>query len=769
MVEGPLDGLRVLDLSSGIPGAYAARMLSDAGAEIVRAEIGDGDPLRGSALYEFLHHSQSVVEVPTLAEARELIDAADAVIVGPGVEGAREVVPTVGQVVVAITPYGLHGPGAAKPASDLVLQAESGGLATRGLPHEPPFQAGGLTNEWIAGAYAAAAALAAWRSVRAGGTDGELVDVSMLEAAHIAGAAYSPLSHLMAGSPPIAAPARVVETVEIHPTLDGWVGFTTNSAQQFQDFLVLIERADLLADDDLASAAGRQARYDDWVAIVNGWTSQRSTAEIVELAGDLRIPCAPVQNAADVLVFEHFLDRGVFHELGDRGLRHPRRPWLLDGVTPGPGVPPKIVGAATVFPERDKGAADSSERPRPLAGIRVVDLTAWWAGPTATHLLACLGADVIHVESVSRPDGMRMNVGALRGSETWWERSAFFLSSNTNKRGLTLDLTTEPGMAALERLVRTADVLVENFTPRVLDNLGLAHERLEAWNPGLITVRMPAFGLDGPWRDRPGFAQTMEQLSGLAWLTGFADGQPHNQRGPCDPNGGVHAAFGAMCALEARARDGRGRVVEAPFIEVALNVAAEAITEYSAHGVVRMRDGNRSPHCAPQGIYACAGDEQWLALAVETDEQWVALVEYLGVPRWTADPQYATLAGRRVAHDAIDEHLTRWAATQDRDDAAARLLAAGVPAGRVLDPRLSAAQAQYDTRGFYETLVHPVVGEQPFVTLPFRMSSIPRWLDAPAPTLGQHNHEILAALGYSDEEITALAADRVIGTVPLGL
>lgn len=256
-------------------------------------------------------------------------------------------VPAAAQVVVAITPYGLHGPGAAQPASDLVIQAESGGLATRGLPYEPPFQAGGRTNEWIAGAYAAACAgrmaqRACWW------LRGRGVDVSMLEAAHIAEAAYSPLSYLMAGSPPIAAPG-VVETVEIHPTLDGWVGFTTNSAQQFQDFLVLIDRSDLLADEDLVSAAGRQARYDEWVAIVNGWTSQRSTAEIVELAGELRIPCAPVQSGGR-LGLRALPGSWRVPRVGKQRSPPPRRPWLLEAATPGPGVPAKTVGAATVFP-----------------------------------------------------------------------------------------------------------------------------------------------------------------------------------------------------------------------------------------------------------------------------------------------------------------------------------------------------------------------------------------------------------------------------------
>lgn len=200
----------------------------------------------------------------------------------------------------------------------------------------------------------------------------------------------------------------------------------------------------------------------------------------------------------------------------------------------------------------------------PLAGIRVVDLTAWWAGPTATHLLACLGADAIHVESVSRPDGMRMNVGALRGSETWWERS--ILPCPPTPTSAVSPSISRP-IPAWARSSDSCGLRTGRELHRGCSTTSaLTRERLEAWNPGLITVRMPAFGLDGPWR-RPGFAQTMEQLSGLAWLTGFADGQPHNQRGPCDPNGGVHAAFSLMCALEARRSDGRGRVVEAPFIE----------------------------------------------------------------------------------------------------------------------------------------------------------------------------------------------------------
>jgi crotonobetainyl-CoA:carnitine CoA-transferase CaiB-like acyl-CoA transferase len=721
-----------------------------------------------SALYAYLHLDQRIVEVEAIDETTSLRDAADVVIVGCDARIARRIEPYPGQVVLAITPYGMSGPWSEMPSSDLVIQAESGGLATRGVPGSPPFMAGGRTNEWIAGAYGAAGALAAWRWVRASERS-ELVDVSMLEAAHIAGAAYSPLLYRMTGSPQISAAARTVETVEVHRSKDGWVGFTTNSAQQFRDFLVMIDRADLVGDDRFESAGARLERGIEWTAIVEGWTSVHGTAEIVELAGLFRVPCGPVQHAQDVFEFEHFQEREVFRHSPDGRFRYPRRPWLLDGHAPGPARSAVTVPAAEGFSAPSRSWSRSERRALPLEGISVVDLTAWWAGPTATHFLACLGADVVHVESVSRPDGMRMQGGALAALGEWWERGSFFLSANSNKRGLTLDLTREEGLEALGRLVEQADILVENFTPRVLDNLGLSRAQLDQWNPALITVRMPAFGLDGPWRDRPGFAQTMEQMSGLAWLTGFADDQPHNQRGPSDPNGGIHAAFAAMCALEARARDGKGRQIEASFIEVALTVAAEQLVEFSATGSTLERDGNRAPTGAPQGLYACRGWEQWLALSIETDEHWRALRQVMGDPGWAAAPTLREFVGRRAAHDFIDEHVSRWASEQELDQVVVELRANGVPAGRAIDPRLSDHHEQFRARRFFETIEHPVVGAQTFVTLPFRFSSVDRWLRSPAPTLGQHNGEVLATLGYDDEAIARLAATAVIGTVPSGL
>ena len=263
--------------------------------------------------------------------------------------------------------------------------------------------------------------------------------------------------------------------------------------------------------------------------------------------------------------------------------------------------------------------------PLPLSGLRILDLTAWWAGPAATNMLASLGAEVIHVESIQRPDGMRMAGGMFISQPQWWERSAIYLGANTNKRGLTLDLSSPAGREVVLRLIQECDAVVENFTPRVMGNFGLDWDTLHATNPRLILVRMPAFGLSGPWRDNTGFAQTMEQMTGLAWVTGYPDDQPLIQRGPSDPNAGMHAAFALLVALAEREVTGEGQHVEVTMIEAALNAAAEQAVEWGAYGRLLEREGNRAPSAAPQNLYACRGDEAWLTLSVRTDEQWEGL------------------------------------------------------------------------------------------------------------------------------------------------
>jgi crotonobetainyl-CoA:carnitine CoA-transferase CaiB-like acyl-CoA transferase len=755
-----LAGRRVVDLTRGIAGAYCTKLLADAGADVTLVEPADGHPLRrwsasgsptGDAgpLFRFLSAGKSslVVDDEVLAD---LVTRAEIV-----VTGEERSIPDTAATVVTISPYGTTGPWAGRPATDFVIQAESGSIAFRGRRDQPPVAAGGRLGEWVTGAYAAVAALAA--------RPGERVDVSELETMTIAGSLFLDLMWHLVGAEP-SGPARSLELPSIEPTLDGWVGFNTNTRQQFDDFLILIERADLLGDEQWVSVQARAARMDEWNAIVHPWTSAHTTADVVERAAALRIPVAPVMSGAGVGDIDHFAERGVFVDDATGTFRHPRSPYALDGVRadttrPAPdlgfGEPPFWPRPAV--PENSTPRPEGSTR-RPLDGVRIIDATAWWAGPEAGRLLALLGADVIHLEATRAPDGMRMAGGVFAGQPRWWERSGIALSANTGKRGITLDLTQDDGRDLLDRLLADADVLLENFSPRVAERFELTPERLHAVNPGLVLVRMPAFGLDGPWRDRVGFAQTMEQVTGMAWITGHADDQPRIPRGPCDPLAGAHAAFAVLVALEERARTGSGPFIESTMVEAALNVAAEQIIEWTANGVELHRQGNRAPGFVPQGLYACAGEEQWLALSVATDEQWKALVEVVG------------LVADRSDHDALDQELAAWAKDRDLDATVDELIAAGVPAGAARDPRTIGTHPQLSARGFFERLEHPVVGDQPFAALPFRFASVDRWLTRPAPTMGEHNAEVLGGeLGLSDDELAALEAAGVIGTAPSGL
>ncbi len=783
--------LRVIDFSTGIAGPYATKLLADAWAEVIKIEPPGGDPLRrwsatggdlqgaDGALFQFLHPAKrSRIGRPSDPDVLELIAGADLVVESfePGVIDPLDLCERFpGLVLLSISGFGRGGPYTGRPWSEFTIQAESGSIGTRGLRGAPPIMAGGRTAEWLGGTYAAVAALAAVQRARRTG-QGEHIDFSLLEVMNIAATTYADLMHSLAGRPPTTQPARSVELPSIEPSRDGWVGFNTNSRQQYRDFLVLIERTDLLEDEQLAGIAGRWARMDEWNAIVRAWTTRHTTAEIVERASLLRIPVAPVNDGRSVLEHEQFRARGVFVKNPGGGFLQPRPPYLIDGKSLRPLEPAPRLDAhrGDIAPRRGRkrGVAPSRAKhpPLPLEGIRVLDATAWWAGPAATQMLAMLGADVIHLEAIQRPDGIRMVGGQFIEKDRWWELSGIFLGANTNKRSLTLNLADPRGIELCKQIIARCDVFVENFSPRVIEQFGLDWEVVHALNPRTLLVRMPAFGLSGPWRDNVGFAQTMEQMTGLAWLTGHVDDQPRIQRGPCDPLAGTHAAFATLVALAEREVTGEGRMLECTMVEGALNAAAEQVIEYTAYGNVMQRDGNRSPQAAPQGLYACRGREHWLALSITSEAQWQALCELLGQPAWTRDPDLATHPGRRMAHDRIDAALALWAAERDLEPTVEALVGRGIPAAPVVDPRTTHTHAQMTARGFFEECHHSVAGTHPVPTVPWRFATRSSWLRAPAPTLGQHNREILSELAGLDEaEIAELERDEVIGTRLKGL
>jgi crotonobetainyl-CoA:carnitine CoA-transferase CaiB-like acyl-CoA transferase len=395
-----------------------------------------------------------------------------------------------------------------------------------------------------------------------------------------------------------------------------------------------------------------------------------------------------------------------------------------------------------------ESAANPTSTELPLSGVRIVDLTAFWAGPSATHSLGAFGADVIKIESIQRPDGIRYSGGMRTDVDDWWEYGWVFHAVNANKRSVTLDLESQDGIRLFKQLVSQADAVIENFSPRVMDQFGLGADALLDLKPDLVVVRMAAFGLTGQWRDRVGFAATMEQIAGLAWVTGMPDGAPVPPRGACDPLAGAHAAFALLAALEFADRTGRGQVVEVPMIETVLNVTATQTIEFEVFDEILARRGNRGHPTATQDLYRCAGDDTWIALCARTDAQRKALSELTS-----------------------GTELAEWLAAQDVGAVVDVLTGAGVPAAVVVSPTLVTDNPQLRHRGFFERLDHPRTGEGWYPTPPFALlDGAERWLHRTPPTLGQHNSEVLTELcRLTAADLDRLAAESVIGTRPKGL
>ncbi|MBM3133207.1 MAG: CoA transferase, partial [Chloroflexi bacterium] len=352
----------------------------------------------------------------------------------------------------------------------------------------------------------------------------------------------------------------------------------------------------------------------------------------------------------------------------------------------------------------------------------------------------------------------------------WYEQAGAWQATNLNKRNLTLDLNSSEGKRIFARMVASADVVVENYSPRVIDNFGFGVDRLRELNPRLIIVRMPGFGLEGPWKDYVGWAMSIEQGCGAAWVTGDPNGVPLNPGGFADPVIGMHALVAVQAALEHRDLTAEAQVIEVAQLETAACWTAEQVIAYSLAGKVQQRIGNRSETMAPQGVHKCAGN-QWIALSVRSDDEWGKLTALMGSPNQASDSRFSSVKARMENHAETDRMISAWSASQKADAIVAQLRAAGIPVSKVFtavdmisDPHLSA-------RKFYQPLEHRTMGVRRYTRWPMVQNPGPMGTHRyGVATMGQHNAEILGKeLGLSAAEIDDLAKKQVIGTVPKGL
>lgn len=779
-MTGALAGLRVVELGTDIAAPYCTKLLVDLGAEVYKVESPAGDPLRSwgpsSGLFEYLNAGKHglTIDLEERPDAlTEFIAQADVVVEdlpagsadrfnwGLDRDALQRLNPNL--VVVRISDYGQEGPRRNRPSTSLTLQAASGWVNVRELGRTP-VQAGVRIPEYIAGSYAALGALTALRVADACLERVIEVDVSAHESL-LSTLAYPMLMAERLKSLGLPPNSKAGPMLGIVRAADGWIGINCLTGQHWLDVCAMVGLPEF-GEHQIAIMLGGPER-EEFFAKAQPWLDSMTVGDLVELSQVMRIPAAPVNDGASILDCPQYRERGFFieSEAGGQRFLRPGAPFRLAGTPVGTPRPAPRLGDAAAAPSQDRRTtqAEFDDVTMPFADLKVFDLSTFWSGAYLTCYLGAFGADVVKVESIQRPDGHRYSGSLLRSGDDWYEIGPMWQGTNLNKRDITLNLSTEAGRELALKLAAEADVVVENFSPRVVEQFGLDYASLVKVNPDVIMVRMPGLGLEGPWRDYVGWALNFEQLSGMAAATGYPDGPPCNLQGPADPIVGVHATVALLAALEHKRRTGEGQLIEVAQIEVGATVTAEPVIEYTLTGRAYEREGNRHRSYV-QGVYPASGDDEWVAVSVRDDHDWAAVVDLIGRPELRDDPRFASPEARLHNHDAFDEVLARWTAVRTSDEAADCLRRGGVPAERILTADRMYDVDQLEARGFYQELEHPLSGRQRFPGWPFRITPGPlRHHRTPSPTLGQHNAEVLVGLGLSDGEVATLREQRVIG------
>ncbi len=811
MTDGLLDGMRVLDISETVGAAYSSRLLAGLGAEVVKVEApvgGDAlrrlgpfprgrshDPESGAAHLYFNAGKKSITLDLRSREGRDdffrllpqfdlLVDSLtdnSALAMGVTVKAIQAARP--GLTVVSVTPWGRSGPCSTGSGDELTVQALSGFASMHGEPPREPLRLPGWQMECFAGTYAAIGAIAAYME-----GVGRLVDVGVIEATMSAIE-----SRLGSWEYTRKLPKRRLASFDtfyplnIWPCAEGSLVFPFYAPRDWEGLAVILGDDELLTGDAFRTNNRRVRNRDAVNAKLGPLLMQRTAREIFDIGVDVRTSLGMVMDAASLLADPHLRERKAIVEVEHPAVGRysmPGAPFLTSESAWRSARAPRLGEQNAELLEPPSSAPVGPRAAKPagpflsLRDVRVLDLTTAWAGPSATRVLGALGADVLKVEACAWYDAWRgpsapppKGIGNYADNDPGTrphERTPLFGTANRNKRGISLDLTKQEGRAVSHRLLAQSDVVLSNFSARVLPNLGLDYESLRTTKPDIILATMPAYGSTGPYANAIAYGNTMEAMSGLATRFGYADGPPQITHDLTygDPVAGAMAALAVMAALAYRRRTGRGLHIDVSQQEALLAQGGEAIVKFSIDGELLTRQGSKDHTRAPQGYYPCAGDDQWIAISVGDEIGWAGLREVLLDPELD-DEQFAENSGRKANEGALDMIIARHTARSNKRELADRLSLAGVAAAPMLtfeelreDPHIAA-------RAAFEVVDHPEVGRRLLPRLPLSFDGTPLFTRMASPLFAQDNEGVYRTLlGLTDEEMDALSASGVIGDAP---
>ena len=398
-----------------------------------------------------------------------------------------------------------------------------------------------------------------------------------------------------------------------------------------------------------------------------------------------------------------------------------------------------------------------------MAGYRVLDFGWVLAGAIPGMVLADMGAEVIKVETRQRLDYMRQGRPII-GTERDPEQHPMFHNVNRGKLSVTLNTNHQEAVELARRLVTHCDVVLENFSPGVMDRLGLGYEDLKAIKEDIIMVSISSHGQTGPLRDLRAYAPSIGAMAGLDSTLGYEGERPLGlKHAYADISGALHAVFATVAALHQRRRTGRGQYVDLSMLRATVATMGAGLMEYEATGRVLGPKGNYDPTMAPYGNYPCQGEDRWVSIAVANDEEWRGLALAMGSPNWTTEDRFASRYQRQRHRGELDDQLSEWTSQRDAWEITELLQSHGVAAIPVMDAEERLYDRHNRERGLYQEIEHPSLGVEPIFNLMWNLEKNPPSIRSHAPLLGQHNRQVFCGLlGLTEEEVEHLEAAEIL-------